>query len=77
MNKKYVFPNVFMTREDNETLSNLQADIVKSINAHKSDWIMNGFTDADWDAYLKELDSYKLNDYLAMFQKYLDAFYNK
>ena len=77
MNKKYVFPNVFMTREDNEELSNLQADIVKSINAHKSDWIMNGFTDEDWDAYLKELDSYKLNDYLAMFQKYLDAFYNK
>ena len=77
MHCKYVFPNVFMTREDNEELSNLQADIVKSINAHKSDWIMNGFTDDDWDAYLKELDSYKLNDYLAMFQKYLDAFYGK
>ncbi|MCR5451082.1 MAG: extracellular solute-binding protein [Lachnospiraceae bacterium] len=76
MHTKYVYPNVFMTREDNEELSNLQADIVKSINAHKSDWIMNGFTDADWDAYLKELDSYKLNDYLAMYQKYLDAFYS-
>ncbi len=75
MHGKYVFPNVFMTREDNEELSNLQADIKKSIDAHKSDWIMNGFTDADWDAYLKELDSYKLKDYLAMFQKYLDAFY--
>ncbi len=75
MNTKYVFPNVFMTREDTEELSNLQADIQKTINAKKSDWIMNGFTDADWDAYLAELDSYKLDSYLALFQKYLDAFY--
>ena len=75
MHTKYVFPNVFMTREDNEELSNLQADITKSINAHKSDWIMNGFTDADWDAFQAELDSYRLNDLLAIYQKYLDAFY--
>ncbi len=75
MHAQYVFPNVFMTREDTETISNLQADIQKTINAKKSDWIMNGFTDADWDAYLAELDSYKLNEYLALFQKYLDAFY--
>ena len=77
MNGKYVFPNVFMTREDNEELSNLQADISKCIATHKSDWIMNGFTDADWDAFLNELKSYKLDNYLALFQKYLDAFYGK
>lgn len=75
MNTKYVFPNVFMSQEDTEELSNLQADIQKTINANKSDWIMNGFTDADWDKYLKDLDAYGLQDYLAIFQKYLDAFY--
>ena len=75
MHTKYVYPNVFMTREDTEELSNLQADIVKCINSHKSDWIMNGFSDGDWDAYLSELEAYKLNDYLAIYQKYLDAFY--
>ena len=75
MNTKYVYPNVFMSQEDTEELSNLQADIVKTINANKSDWIMNGFTDADWDQYLKDLDAYGLQDYLAIFQKYLDAFY--
>ena len=75
MNTKYVYPNVFMSREDTAELSNLQADIQKTINAKKSDWIMNGFTDADWDAYLQELEAYKLSDYLALFQKYLDAFY--
>ena len=64
-----------MNREDTEELSNLQADIQKTINAKKSDWIMNGFTDADWDEYLKSLDSYGLEDYLKIYQKYLDAYY--
>ncbi len=75
MNTKYVYPNVFMSREDTESLSNLQADIQKTINAKKSDWIMNGLTDADWDEYLKSLESYGLEEYLAIFQKYLDAYY--
>lgn len=75
MNTKYVYPNVFMSREDNEKLSNLQADISKTINAKKSDWIMNGFTDADWDEYIDSLDKYGLEEYLSIFQKYLDSFY--
>ena len=54
MHTKYVYPNIFMSREDTERLSNLQADIKKTINAKKADWIMNGFSDADWDKYLKD-----------------------
>ena len=64
-----------MNREDTEELSNLQADIEKTINAYKSEWIMNGFTDADWDNYLQELDAYGLQEYLDIFQKYLDSYY--
>ncbi len=75
MHTKYVYPNVFMSQEDTEKLSDLQADIVKTINARKSDWIMNGFTDADWDAYLQELDGYKLGEYLEIYQKYLDQYF--
>lgn len=75
MNNDYVYPNVFMSREDTEKLSNLQADIQKLIDANKSEWIMNGFTDADWDKYLSDLEAYKLQEYLDIFQKYLDAFY--
>ncbi len=75
MNTKYVYPNVFMSQEDTEELSNLQTDITKTINAKRSDWIMNGFTDADWDEYIKSLDAYGLEDMLAIFQKYLDAYY--
>lgn len=75
MNTEYVYPNVFMSQEDTKILSDLQTDIEKLINAKKSDWIMNGFTDADWDQYQKELEAYGISDYLALFQKYLDSYY--
>lgn len=75
MNGKYVYPNIFMAQEDTKELSNLQADIEKTINAKKSDWVMNGFTNDDWEAFKKSLDDYGLQKYLGIFQKYLDEFY--
>ena len=75
MHTKYVFPNVFMTTEDTKEISNLQADISKCIAAAKSDWIMNGFTDADWDQLQKDLEAYGLEKYLSIFQKYVDEYY--
>ena len=74
MNTKYVYPNVFMSAEDTKTISNLNADIFKCINGARADWIMNGFTDADWEKFESDLQAYKLNDYLAIYQKYFDAF---
>jgi putative aldouronate transport system substrate-binding protein len=74
MHTKYVYPNIFMSREDTERLSNLQADIKKTINAKKADWIMNGFSDADWEKYLEDLEAYGLSEYLELFQKYLDRY---
>ena len=37
---------------------------------------MNGFGDADWDKFQSDLESYGLQQYLSIFQKYLDAFYS-
>ncbi|MCR4868465.1 MAG: extracellular solute-binding protein [Lachnospiraceae bacterium] len=71
-----MYPNVFMTADDTKKLSDLTADITKTINAKKSDWIMNGFSDSDWDKYVKKLDSYGMEEYLGIFQKYLEE-YNK
>ncbi len=75
MHTKYVFPNVFMTTEDTKEISNLQADITKRINTAKSDWVMNGFTDADWDQLQADLQAYQLDKYLGIFQKYVDEYY--
>lgn len=75
MNTKYVYPNVFMSREDTDRLSVLMPDISQYINECRSRWIMNGCTDKDWDEYIDKLNAYGLEEYLAIFQKYLDAFY--
>lgn len=75
MTMDYVYPNVFMSVEDTEELSNLQADITKTINAAKSDWVMNGVDDAKFEEFKSSLDAYGLQDMLAIFQKYLDAYY--
>ena len=75
MHTKYVFPNVFMTTDDTKRLSDLTTDITKCINTVKSDWVMNGFTDADWDQLQSDLAAYGLEEQLGIFQKYVDEFY--
>lgn len=74
MNFKYCYPNVFMNTEDTTEVSNLQADIMKCINTFKSNSIMNGFTDADWDQLQADLEAYQLPRFLEIHQKYLDAY---
>ena len=75
MNCKYVYPNVFMTAEDTETLTTIQTDLISFINSSRSNFVMNGLTDAEWDEYLKQVNSYGLDQYLSIYQKYLDEFY--
>ena len=75
MNTKYVYPNVFMSQKDTEEISNLLADIKKEINTKKSDWIMNGMSDEDWNEYIKKLDAYGLQRFLEIYQSYLDKYF--
>ena len=75
MKNDYVYPNVFMNANDNKECSNLNADLRKRINTAKSDWVMNGFTDADWDRFQNDLKAYGLDKYLEIHQKYLDAYF--
>ena len=75
MNTKYVYPNVFMSQKDTEEISNLLADIKAEINTKKSDWIMNGMSDEDWNEYIKKLDAYGLQRFLEIYQSYLDKYF--
>lgn len=75
MHTKYVFPNVFMSTDDTKRLSDLTTDISKCINTAKSDWVMNGFTDADWNQFQADLEAYGLEEQLSIFQKYVDEYY--
>ena len=75
MNTKYVFPNVFMTTDETKKISDLNADIYKCINTARAEGIKNGFTDADFDQLQSDLAGYKLDEYLGIFQKYVDEYY--
>ncbi|MBQ6122575.1 MAG: ABC transporter substrate-binding protein, partial [Clostridia bacterium] len=75
MTHDYVYPNVFMNADDIKEISNLEADLTKCVNTAKSDWVMNGFTDADWDQFQNDLKAYGLDRYLEIHQKYLDAYF--
>ena len=72
MHTKYVFPNVLMSSDDTKEISNLLADIDKCIETARANAIMNGFSDGDWEKLQSDLKAYKIDQLLAIFQKYVD-----
>lgn len=74
MNSKYVYPNVFMSIEDTNRVSQLDTDIRKYAEQMKASWILNGGIDEEWDAYLEKMDKYGLQEYLKIKQKYFDEY---
>ena len=71
---KYCLPNFFMSKADATIDSNLSNDLAKCVNEFKSRAVMEGFTDADWDQFQADLKAYKLDEYVALYQKYFDAY---
>ena len=74
MNSKYVYPNVFMSIEDTNKVSQYDTDIKKYAEQKKADWILNGGIEKEWDSYLKKMEQYGLSDYLSIKQKYFDQY---
>ena len=74
MHSKYVFPNVFMSIDDTNKVSQYDTDIKKYAEQKKADWILNGNIEEEWDSYLKKMEQYGLSDYLAIKQKYFDQY---
>lgn len=74
MNSKYVYPNVFMSIEDTNKVSQYDTDIRKYAEQKKADWILNGGIEKEWDSYLKKMEQYGLSDYLSIKQKYFDQY---
>ncbi|SFT47922.1 putative aldouronate transport system substrate-binding protein [Lachnospiraceae bacterium XBD2001] len=75
MHNQYVYPRVFMSAEDTEKLSAIQTDLVSYLNSSKAEFIRDGITDESWNAYLDQVNSYGIDEYLAIYQQYLDAYY--
>ena len=65
-----------MSSEDTEKLSAIQTDLVSYLNSSKAEFIRDGITDDSWNAYINQVDSYGLDQYLEIYQKYFDDFYS-
>ena len=74
MHSQYVYPNVFMSIDDTNRVSQLDTDIKKYAEQKKADWILNGGVEEEWDAYLKKMKQYGLDEYLEIKQKYFDSY---
>ena len=74
MNSKYVYPNVFMSIDDTNKVSQYDTDIKKYAEQKKADWILNGGIEKEWDSYLKKMEQYGLSDYISIKQKYFDEY---
>ena len=74
MKSKYVYPNVFMSIDDTNKVSQYDTDIKKYAEQKKADWILNGGIEEEWDSYLEKMEKYGLSDYLSIKQKYFDQY---
>lgn len=75
MNQENVFPNIFMSQEDLDSITQYTKDIDSYVNRMKSDFVMNGNVEENWDEYLNKLEGYGLSKYLEIMQRNLDTYY--
>ena len=58
MHSQYVYPNVFMSIDDTNKVSQYDTDIKKYAEQKKADWILNGGIEEEWDSYLEKMEDY-------------------
>lgn len=90
--KKYVkpyadpdpWPPVFYSTDEADKMNQIQTNIINYANRKAAEWIMKGTIDKEWDAYVKQLNKMKLQDWLKInqtaygrFMKNLKAFSTK
>jgi putative aldouronate transport system substrate-binding protein len=66
-------PRHVAPREKMEEKSLIEIDLLKFISQFQAEAILNGLTDAAWDAYVKQLDTtYRYKEWLQWQQDYVD-----
>lgn len=68
MKAENIYPRVFFSAEELDRLSSIETDLFPYVLQKRSEWIENGKVDAEWDAYLKELDRLGLQEWLKIKQ---------
>ncbi|SFL46341.1 putative aldouronate transport system substrate-binding protein [Gracilibacillus orientalis] len=72
MNNDNIYPKVFMTLEELDDLSTIEADLFPYVERKKAEWISNGNVDEEWEEYLTELDRLGYQEWLEIKQTAYD-----
>lgn len=74
MHNEYVYPNIFMSQEDLDSITQYTTDLDSYVSRMKSEFIMNGGVEEGWDTYLETLQGYGLDKYIEILQTNLDNY---
>lgn len=74
MTAEYNFPPVLFTVEELRELADIEASLFPYAERMRAEWIKNGNIEAEWDAYLEELDRLGLQTWLEIRQAGFDRF---
>ena len=73
VSKKNQFPIKYVTPEAIDDRSFIETDLIAYIKQFRAQAIMDGFSDADWDAYCKRLDDLNYGEWLQWYQDFVDG----
>ena len=68
------YPTVTYTAEETEIINDLFSDIKNVTSEMTATWMTNGNIDAEWDAYVAQLESMGLNDLIKVWQDAYDRY---
>jgi putative aldouronate transport system substrate-binding protein len=69
------YPSVFFTEEELTELSQLETEILDLVDQQRARWIVDGGVEAEWDAYLDQLESMGLERMVEIYQAALDRYH--
>lgn len=71
--KENQLPAIYVTQEAMDERSFIDTDLFAYVKQFRSQAVMDGFSDADWDAYVKRLDDLQYPAWLQWYQDYMDG----
>lgn len=66
-------PQIYVTPEAIDDRTFIETDLLAYLRQFRAQAIMDGFTDADWDAYCKQLEALNYAGWLQWYQDYIDG----
>lgn len=73
LSKEDQMPKSYVSPEAIDERAFIETDLFSYIKQFRSQAILDGFTDADWDAYCTKLESLRYNDWLQWYQDFHDG----